>query len=82
LQLLHERWQVFRDGFPYLVQIDIEVQMNQAISHGHDLRPGNLWISLLSFVSNASRRFADYLDAFDEAEGPHKVVIQIVAGTS
>jgi hypothetical protein len=82
LQLLQERWQVFRDGFPYLVQIDIEVQMNQAISHGHDLRPGDLGMSFFGFLSNAGSCFADYLDAFDEAKGPHKVVIQIVAGTS
>jgi hypothetical protein len=71
LQLLRERWQVFRDGFPHLVEIDVEVQMHQPISHGNDLRPGNLWISLLGFLPNSRRRLANYFNSFGQTQCPH-----------
>ncbi len=37
LQGLDQRWNILRDGFPHLVQIDVKVCMNQTVPHRHNL---------------------------------------------
>jgi len=63
-----------------LIEVDVEVQMHQAISHSNDLSPGNLRISFFGLISNAGSRFADNFNAFDQAQRPNEVSIQVAAG--
>jgi hypothetical protein len=81
-QLRGERCQVFRHRIPYLVEIDVEVQMYQAVSHGDYLRLRNLRVFIFGFLSHACSRFADNFNAFDQAQGPNVVTFEVFACTS
>ena len=72
-QILNQRWEINRDGVAHALQIHIEVNMYQAVSHAHDIRPWNLRLRGASFVGHLCCSFTNDLDTLGERQGKNSV---------
>ena len=64
-QLVDKGRQIIDDRIPDAIKIDIEIGMDQSISHGHNNHPGDFRVCFTKCRGDSGRRLADYFDRFD-----------------
>jgi hypothetical protein len=65
-ELGFQLWQVFGDRGPNNIQINIEVGMDQTITHSTDILPGNGAVLGSDFGRYLAGRFTNNLKLFDQ----------------
>ena len=66
-----------RDGFPYNVQIDIEIAMDESIAHPGDLIPRNFRVALLGLSTYPACCLSDDLEILQDSQDEHAIMIEV-----
>lgn len=64
---------------PEDVEVDIEIGMDQTVTHSDDYRPRNFWMSATGLGGQFAHRLADDLQCMNEGEDQHLVSIEVFA---
>jgi hypothetical protein len=78
LQLLDYRWELIYHSMPDYIEINIEIAMDETVTHGNNIAPGYIRTSPLPFLRNLAGSFAKYLDIFYQRKCQHPVGIEIL----
>ncbi len=66
-----------RDGFPYNVQIDIEIAVDESIAHPNDLIPGNCRVVLFDRATYSACCLSDDLEILEDSQDEHAITIEV-----
>lgn len=77
----NEERQVFGDRIPYDIEIDIEVRVDQAITHVDDIGPWYRGIAGPCFLRDFAGGFSNHLDILDYGQREFPVGAEIAPGS-
>ncbi len=68
LEVLNQRGKILRQGVPHQVQVNIEIGVNQAVSHIHNVMPRNLVVLFSRLGPNTGCCLANDLNTLEQAQ--------------
>ena len=58
--MIFQEWEILQNSLPKDIQIDVEISVNETISHADDVPPRDFGMLILRFIGNSDSSLTNY----------------------